>query len=247
LIGARPIHKFPLDFLPLGVRADAALRLVACARNKKGRLNHQALLFRQPGKNLFHQPRHIRAAADQKRAPGSPTAPHSRSLRALRARDRRSLSISCDGKNSSHTHIARTRCVSYLCARQKAAQLTVVSGGPCSPICTGNLEGVFFGTNRLITGSFATGGTFAPGGKFTIVGFGVDGVTKGTLFQGTFSSATWTVSSLHHNGVKFVFSFTGTLEGTVTSQIYRRSRFASWSRPLRLTLGTQPSRCPPAR
>ena len=90
--------------------------------------------------------------------------------------------------------------------------LTVVSGGPCSSFCHGDLGSVTFTTGALITGSLATGGTFGAGGMLTITGNGTNGVPSGTLFQGTFSSGTWTVNPLPVGND--ALSFTGTLKGT---------------------------------
>jgi hypothetical protein len=90
--------------------------------------------------------------------------------------------------------------------------LTTVTGGICSPLCSGNLGTVTFTSGALMGGgSLATGGTFGAGGSLTIMGNGTDGLT-GTLFTGTFTSATWTVTALP--GGNDVFSFTGTLQGT---------------------------------
>jgi hypothetical protein len=91
------------------------------------------------------------------------------------------------------------------------SMLTVVSGGPCSPLCSGNLGTVTFTTGALTSGSLTTGATFGAGGSLTIMGNGTDGLT-GALFTGTFTSATWTVNTLPSG--KIVFSFTGTLQGT---------------------------------
>jgi len=90
--------------------------------------------------------------------------------------------------------------------------LTTVTGGICSPMCTGNLGSVTFTSGTLISGSLAAGGTFGAGGILTVMGNGTNGVPNGILFQGTFTSATWTVNAL--SGGNNVFSFTGTLQGT---------------------------------
>ncbi len=90
--------------------------------------------------------------------------------------------------------------------------LTTVTGGVCSPMCTGNLGTVTFTSGTLTSGSLAAGGTFGAGGSLTIAGNGSNGVPSGTLFQGTFTSASWTVNPI--SGGKNVFSFTGTLQGT---------------------------------
>ncbi len=93
-----------------------------------------------------------------------------------------------------------------------SSMLTVVSGGICSPTCHGDLGSVSFTTGALTTGLLAAGGTFGAGGSLTVMGNGMNGVPNGVLFQGTFTSATWTVNPLP--GGNEVFSFTGTLKGT---------------------------------
>ena len=94
------------------------------------------------------------------------------------------------------------------------SKLIGVIGGVCPSTCTGgNLGSVVFTSGTLNAGgSLATGGTFAAGGMLTVTGNGKNGVPSGVLFQGTFTSATWTVTSLG-NG-KTVFSFQGAVQGT---------------------------------
>src|SRR5215831_13798989 len=76
-----------------------------------------------------------------------------------------------------------------------ASVLTTVTGGPCSPACSGaNLGSVTFTTAALMSGSLAAGGTFAPGGMLTVTGNGMHGVPSGILFQGTFTTGTWVVT-----------------------------------------------------
>jgi hypothetical protein len=114
------------------------------------------------------------------------------------------------------------------------SRLTTVTGGPCSTTCaSGNLGSVTFTTASLSSGSLATGGMFGAGGSFVISGNGTNGVPSGTLFQGTFTSATWTVNSLPKG--KTVFSFTGSIQsssgGTAFtiqgSSIVKNNSFAS--------------------
>lgn len=92
------------------------------------------------------------------------------------------------------------------------SMLTSVSGGPCSSLCSGNLGSVTFTTGALSGGTLAAGGTFGAGGTLIVTGNGTNGVPSGVLFEGTFTSATWTVNTLP--GGNDVFSFTGTIEGT---------------------------------
>jgi hypothetical protein len=94
-----------------------------------------------------------------------------------------------------------------------SSRLTTLTGGPCPTTCAGgNLGSVTFTSGTLASGSLATGGSFGAGGLFTITGNGSNGVRTGTLFQGTFTSGTWTVNSLPHG--KNVFSFTGVVQSS---------------------------------
>src|SRR5690348_12358625 len=52
---------------------------------------------------------------------------------------------------------------------------------------SGNLGAVSFTTGKLISGSLASGGTFAAGGTFRITGSGSNGIPAGVLFKGTFA------------------------------------------------------------
>src|SRR5215469_10651490 len=92
-----------------------------------------------------------------------------------------------------------------------ASILAGVTGGPCSPMCSGNLGTVTFTTLALTSGTLAAGGTFAPGGVLTVTGNGMGGVPSGILFQGTFTSASWVVVST--DGMH-LFTFVGVLSGT---------------------------------
>jgi hypothetical protein len=59
-----------------------------------------------------------------------------------------------------------------------------------------NLGSVSFTTGAFISGDLQMGGTLAPGGSFIITGNGTNGVPNGTIFSGTFTSATWTLITL---------------------------------------------------
>jgi hypothetical protein len=60
-----------------------------------------------------------------------------------------------------------------------------------------NLGSFSFNTGALTSGSLQMGGTFAGGGAVTIIGNGINGVTAGTIFSGTFSGpVTWSVITL---------------------------------------------------
>jgi PEP-CTERM motif len=94
--------------------------------------------------------------------------------------------------------------------------LIAVNGLNGGGLITGsNLGSVTFSTGSLATGSLQMGGTFNAGGSFTITGNGSDGLPNGTLFSGTFTSATWTVVTLA-NGTHN-YTLTGVLTGTLGS------------------------------
>jgi hypothetical protein len=59
-----------------------------------------------------------------------------------------------------------------------------------------NLGSVSFTTGAFTSGNAQMGGTLAAGGSFTITGNGTNGVPNGTIFSGTFTSATWTLITL---------------------------------------------------
>ena len=74
-----------------------------------------------------------------------------------------------------------------------------------------NLGSVSFTTGAFMTGNAAMGGTLTPGGTFTIIGNGSNGVPSGTIFSGTFTSATWSVIPLADGSHQY--TLTGAIEG----------------------------------
>ena len=72
-----------------------------------------------------------------------------------------------------------------------------------------NLGSVSFSTGAFTSGDMQGGGILAPGGSFTIMGNGTNGVPNGTIFSGTFSSAKWDITTLS-NGTH-VYTLTGGL------------------------------------
>jgi hypothetical protein len=72
-----------------------------------------------------------------------------------------------------------------------------------------NLGSVSFSTGAFTSGDMQGGGVLAPGGSFTIMGNGTNGVPNGTIFSGTFSSAKWDITTLS-NGTH-VYTLTGGL------------------------------------
>jgi len=59
-----------------------------------------------------------------------------------------------------------------------------------------NLGTVSFMTAGFTSGNAQDGGDLMPGGTFTITGNGTNGVPNGTIFSGSFSSATWSYVTL---------------------------------------------------
>src|SRR5438270_6271819 len=72
-----------------------------------------------------------------------------------------------------------------------SSTLTGVTGLSGGPFNGSNLGSVSLQTGMLTSGSLASGGTFGPG-TITIMGNGSNGIPTGTLFTGSFASATWT-------------------------------------------------------
>jgi hypothetical protein len=72
-----------------------------------------------------------------------------------------------------------------------------------------NLGSVSFTTGAFTSGDAQMGGSLAPGGTFTITGNGTNGVPNGVIFSGTFTSATWVLTTLD-NGTHVY-----TLEGAI--------------------------------
>ncbi len=59
-----------------------------------------------------------------------------------------------------------------------------------------NLGSVSFSTGAFTSGDMQGGGVLAPGGSFTIMGNGTNGVPNGVIFSGTFTSAKWDLTTL---------------------------------------------------
>jgi hypothetical protein len=80
-------------------------------------------------------------------------------------------------------------------------------------LITGNLGTVEFSTGALIGGDLQMGGTFAPGGTFTITGNGTDGIPNGVIFSGTFDApAQWTLVTLANGTHNYTLQ--GSISGT---------------------------------
>ena len=78
--------------------------------------------------------------------------------------------------------------------------LTAVNHWNGAGLITRTLGSETFTTGPLKTGNLQSGGTFAAGGSFTIVGSGTDGIPNGVIFSGTFTSAVHRILSAPTNG-----------------------------------------------
>jgi PEP-CTERM motif len=69
-----------------------------------------------------------------------------------------------------------------------------------------NLGTLSFTTGAFTSGDAQNGGMLAPGGTFTIMGNGNNGVPNGVIFSGTFTSATWTLVTLSNGTHNYTLS-----------------------------------------
>jgi hypothetical protein len=77
-----------------------------------------------------------------------------------------------------------------------------------------NLGTFSFSTGALTSGSLQGGGTFAAGGSILIVGNGINGVTAGTIYSGSFSGPVqWTLTTLANGTHNYIL--TGVITGTL--------------------------------
>jgi hypothetical protein len=97
--------------------------------------------------------------------------------------------------------------------------LVGVEGFGSRPL-SGTLGYVTLTTGNLISGSLAAGGTFAAGGSFTLAGNGINGLSSGTLFSGTFTGpVTWTATWTPNMGPNHQGAWIYTLKGNVTGML----------------------------
>ena len=100
--------------------------------------------------------------------------------------------------------------------------LVLVNGLGGGGLITGsNLGSLSFTTGALTSGSLQTGGTFGPGGTFTITGNGTDGLPNGTIFSGSFTNVTWTLVTLANGTHNYTLTgvVTGSLGGYSTNGV----------------------------
>jgi hypothetical protein len=91
-----------------------------------------------------------------------------------------------------------------------------VTGLYGDPVAT-NLGSVSLTTGALTSGNLQTGGWFAGGGSFTVVGNGTNGVPNAVIFSGTFiGPVEWTAKTLP-NGVVQGYVLSGVLTGTLNN------------------------------
>lgn len=94
------------------------------------------------------------------------------------------------------------------------SELTAVNNFPGIGNVQGNLGSLSFTTGALISGSVVTGGTFGPGGTFTITSNGTGGLPSGVLFSGTFSGNTqWIPSGTVGTSASIFYTLTGAISG----------------------------------
>lgn len=92
--------------------------------------------------------------------------------------------------------------------------LTGIGGLGGDPINGPNLGSLDFSTGALTGGLLTSGGTFASGGDFSVIGNGNGGVPLGTLFAGTFSQPlTWSMTTLWNGTHQYTLS--GLVDGTL--------------------------------
>ena len=90
---------------------------------------------------------------------------------------------------------------------------TLIAMGTGGGVITGNLGTLAFSTAGLTGGNLQTGATFAAGGTFSITGNGMNGISNGVIFTGTFSGpVTWTMVTLANGTHNYTLS--GALTGT---------------------------------
>jgi len=97
--------------------------------------------------------------------------------------------------------------------------LIAVNGLGGGGLVTGiSLGSYSFSTGALTGGNLQMGATFAGGGSVLIVGNGINGVTAGTIFSGTFSGpVTWTLITLK-NGTHN-YTLTGSISGNYANGV----------------------------
>ena len=101
-----------------------------------------------------------------------------------------------------------------------------LSGGPGGFALTGstlskvggifgsNLGSLSFTTGAFTSGNAQSGGMLAPGGTFTIMGNGTNGVPNGVIFSGTFTGpVTWSLVGPAANGNNY-YPLSGAIAGS---------------------------------
>jgi hypothetical protein len=92
---------------------------------------------------------------------------------------------------------------------------------------SGKVGTVSLTTGSLISGSLASGGTFAPGGSFTIASSGNGGLAGGMLFNGTFTGpVTWTATFTPNMGPNHAGAWIYTLKGNVSGTLSNGQRIS---------------------
>ncbi len=100
------------------------------------------------------------------------------------------------------------------------ATITVITGLTATQLNGPSSYGVISFTTGAFSmaGGAANGGTFAPGGTFTITAENIPGIANGTtIFSGTFTCASgcnWTLELTGHTANSNVYVLSGTISGT---------------------------------
>jgi hypothetical protein len=95
------------------------------------------------------------------------------------------------------------------------SELTQVNGFNGMGLIQGSLGSVAFTTGSLISGSLLKGGTFGPGGTFTITSNGTGGLPDGVIFKGTFTgTTTWTENGTLGGTSAVTYTLSGAISGT---------------------------------
>jgi hypothetical protein len=110
-------------------------------------------------------------------------------------------------------------------SNSRLSHLSGVSGA-----AGGNLGWASLTTGSLLSGSLASGATFAAGGSFTLTGSGAHGIPAGVIFGGSFlSPATWTATfNPDADGGRgaWYYALTGVVRGTLSTGRTVRGRIS---------------------
>ena len=102
-----------------------------------------------------------------------------------------------------------------------SSNLVSVSGMNGAGSISGSLGTVSFSTGALLSGSLGSGGKFAGGGSFSMVGNGSNGLPNGVIFNGQFNGpVTWTATFAPNGNAGrggWYYSLSGSITGTLST------------------------------